>query len=70
MNVVDSALVKVVAKRASRGPPLMNLVQDVVETEEEDDEERRRITIGEINEQSGMIFDRAVIAECLKVSSI
>ncbi|GMS84188.1 hypothetical protein PENTCL1PPCAC_6363, partial [Pristionchus entomophagus] len=59
---------QVVAKRASRGPPLMNLVQDVVETKEEEEEERRRLTIGEINEQSGMIFDRAVIVECLKAA--
>ncbi|GMR36410.1 hypothetical protein PMAYCL1PPCAC_06605, partial [Pristionchus mayeri] len=59
---------QVVAKRASRGPALMNLVQDVVEREEEEEEERRRLTVAEMNEQSGMIFDRAVIVECLKAA--
>ncbi|GMT14476.1 hypothetical protein PFISCL1PPCAC_5773 [Pristionchus fissidentatus] len=56
---------QIVANRASHGPPLMNLVEGVVESSEEGE---IRLRVDEMDEKSGMLFDRGVISECLKAS--
>lgn len=63
--------IQVVACRAQRGPPGLNLLldkeQDKVQIIGDSIEEVERVELGALTESNGMLFDRNDVADCLKV---
>ncbi|VDK44726.1 unnamed protein product [Cylicostephanus goldi] len=61
---------QVVACRAQRGPPGMNLLlhEDQVQLVGENVEESERVDLGSLAESDGMLFDRTDVADCLKAA--